>query len=174
MKTQLSTLWYQLLVRNLKVKICFALLQMGLLYQYCQTVTFSKQINIFNTFPANSPYFIFQNLNWFLYYLVPLVTTIPVFKEFLLKQNVFVWIRKSDDQLPLLAVGLMGIMNAVLYNLYFWGFIWLFESDSASLSFISELALATTLSLFASTILVLLLNMLLRGIVGELLTIVLF
>ncbi|WP_412989258.1 hypothetical protein ACLJJ6_09755 [Pediococcus siamensis] len=171
---QLRLLIYRLLLRNLKAKICLIILQIGLLYEYCQESSFNSAENIFNTFPAMTINFIFQNLNWILYYLVPLSVMIPIFKEFLLKQNVFVWIRKSNSRLPVVLVGGLILVSSVLYNLYFWAVVWIFKIKTISVLFIFRLGLATTLSLIGITILILVLTMLLRGIVGELLTIVLF
>lgn len=174
MRMQLKLLIHRLLLRNLKTKICLIILQMGLLYEYCRTSSFSSAENIFNTFPAMTINFIFQNLNWILYYLVPLFVMIPVFKEFLLKQNVFVWIRKSNSRLPVVLVGGLILASSILYNLYFWVVVWILKIKTISVLFIFRLGLATTLSLIGITILILVLTMLLRGIVGELLTVVLF
>lgn len=174
MKAELDLLYDQLLVRNLKTKICLIILQIGLLYEYCQESSFNSAENIFNTFPAMTSNFIFQNLNWILYYLVPLFAMIPVFKEFLLKQNVFVWIRKSNSRLPVVLVGGLILASSILYNLYFWVVVWILKIKTISVLFIFRLGLATTLSLIGITILILVLTMLLRGIVGELLTVVLF
>lgn len=140
-------------------KYFLLILEIILLAQIALTESFSSRTNIFNTYHAPNLDFIFQNLNWILYYLVGELLILPRLEEILLAPNPIIQIRyPSRNKIFCTMIINLGFAT-IIYNLVYFVVMALCNKFQ-NMELIAGLFVNATVSFIAVTLLLLLISLL--------------
>lgn len=140
-------------------KLLLFILSFILLVQFSLTESFSAKTNIFNTYHAPNLDFIFQNLNWILYYLVGELLILPRLEEILLAPNPMIQIRYPSRNKIFQAMIINLVVATVSYNLIYFVVMALCNKFQ-NIELIAWLFVNATVSFMAVTLLLLLISLL--------------
>lgn len=140
-------------------KLLLLALSFVLLAQFSLTESFSVKTNIFNTYHAPTLDFIFQNLNWILYYLVGELLILPKLEEILLAPNPMLQIRYPSRNKIFQTVVINLAVATLSYNLVYF-VVMALCSKFQNLKLLGFLFVNATLSFIAVTLLLLLISLL--------------
>lgn len=140
-------------------KVAIVILQIILLLQFCLTITLTTKTNVFNTYHAPTLDFIFQNLNWILYYLVGELLILPKLEEILLAPNPMMQIRYPSRNKVFQTVVINLAVATLSYNLVYF-VVMALCSKFQNLKLLGFLFVNATLSFIAVTLLLLLISLL--------------
>lgn len=140
-------------------KLLLLVLSFILLAQFSLTESISAKTNIFNTYHAPNLDFIFQNLNWILYYLVGELLILPRLEEILLAPNPMIQIRYPSRNKIFRTMIINLSFATVSYNLIYFVVIALCNKFQ-DMELIAWLFINAAVSFVAVTLLLLLISLL--------------